>query len=371
MDPTTTFNNSAPFVQISGAQLNLPEYSGKGDDLSFERWFESCVDELRAFGFVNEEQSALLMIRQLRGNARQTFDTFKYDNPNEKIYSLANFKEILKNKFTDDSYDIKLRFKLLNLKQKGDISKYIDDEKNIFGNYSDMMDKDRIFYLMNNMKAPYLNILNKKNPKTYLEAINALIEKGDQINMNAAMGGKRISEDDMEIDNIEVVKPLEHVELNLLSIENGGKTFWVSVKETKQPFKFPLNTSQQSARVFLDNAKLCWNCGSKEHLRRDCKSPDNHRRRNRTYARNEDHQAIGSGKVVPRENRDTSAPTTPPKTLEIFPEVPETADITNDLFFNEDFSSDLDLKYLTATEDELADSNAEEFSRDKVSKKER
>ncbi|PVU87421.1 hypothetical protein BB561_006344 [Smittium simulii] len=109
MGPIQNFNSAAPFDQMSGIQLSLLEYSGKGDELSFKRWFNNCVDKLKAFGF--------------------TYDALKYDNPNMRIFTLAILKETLENRFVDISYDIKLRFRLLNLKQTVDIAKYIEEKK--------------------------------------------------------------------------------------------------------------------------------------------------------------------------------------------------------------------------------------------------
>ncbi|OMJ23904.1 hypothetical protein AYI69_g4829 [Smittium culicis] len=275
--------NSPPFIQISGIYLNLPTYSGKGDEISFPRWYSGCIDELKAFGFQNEEQAVLLLARQLRGNAKQIYNA--YNDENQKITSIEVFKTVLEPKFIDDNYEIKLRYKLLNLKQTGSISKYIENEKDIFGNYKEMKEKDRIFYLMNNMKAPYLKILNKSNPKTYLEAINLIIKKGDLINMNTAMSGQKSNDSDMDIDSVEIccdesTYNCEHhysIGVNLVSVDQRGKTFWVNIKEARTPV--PLNTSHQITRDFLDKSKMCWNCGSKSHLRRDCKASDNHWRR--------------------------------------------------------------------------------------------
>ncbi|PVU94245.1 hypothetical protein BB561_002729 [Smittium simulii] len=375
---TYNFNalTDAPFVQLTGVSLNLPEYSGKGDELSFNRWYDYCVDELKTFGFQNEEQCVLLLIRQLRSNARQTYDAYKMLN-NQQILTLGKFKDILEPKFIDDNYDIKLRYRLLNLKQSGTIAKYIEAEKDIFGNYKDMNDKDRIFYLMNNIKPSYLKILNKRNPKTYLDAINALIERGDQIIMNAALSGKGLSEDSMDLDNIEFQDPRintepeetsDSVELNLISVENGGKTFWVTVKETKKPFKFPLNTSHSATRTFLDNSKLCWNCGSKEHLRRDCKAPNNHRRQEHANKRNEQGQwssgkgqrnlgvADNWGPPTPITLNDNVAPPLDSSSLNV-KEIPLSLNgkETSDKPLKEDSSestSDMDLIYYTASEDE-------------------
>ncbi|PVU87090.1 hypothetical protein BB561_006465 [Smittium simulii] len=213
MEVASNSSNIKPFVQMSGIHLNLP-------------WFGNCVNELKAFGFQNEEQAILLMARQLKGNARQVYDSY-VDSNEGGICQLAHFKELMGPKFIDDNFDIKIRYKLLNLKHNGSIAKYIEDEKNIFGNYSGMEDKDRIFYLMNNMKPAYLKILNKANPKTYIETINILIQKGNQLNMNAAFTGQKRSDEDMDID-IDVIERINNLQ-----------------------------------------ARMCWNCGSKDHLRRD------------------------------------------------------------------------------------------------------
>ncbi|OMJ14518.1 hypothetical protein AYI69_g8570 [Smittium culicis] len=236
-------NKQAPFVQVSGIQLNLQTYSGKGDELSFTRWYEACVEELAAFGFQNEEQAVLLMARQLKGNARQIYDAFKNGNEKGRIENLTTFKNLLEPEFIDDNHDIKLRYNLLNLKQTSSISKYIENEKDLYGNYKGMSDKDRIFYLMNNMKPTYLKILTKSNPKTYLEAISLLIQKGDVINMNAAMTGSKHSDDSMDVDAVEIDDYSSTIGVNLVSIDQRGKTFWVTVKEPKAPV--PLNTSHQ------------------------------------------------------------------------------------------------------------------------------
>ncbi|PVU95608.1 hypothetical protein BB561_001692, partial [Smittium simulii] len=195
-----------PFIQFSSSSINLPFYSGKGDDLSFARWYVASVEELRAFGFQNEEQIILLMARQLKGNARQIYDSYKNENEDFKFTSLETFRAELESKFIDDNFDIKLRYKLLSLKQGENISKYIEEEKNIYGNYKNMYDKDRIFYLMNNMKPSYVNILIIKNPASFADAISLLIHHGDVISMNSNMSkdNNRDSEDDdaMEIDAI-------------------------------------------------------------------------------------------------------------------------------------------------------------------------
>ncbi|OMJ16356.1 Transposon Ty3-I Gag-Pol polyprotein, partial [Smittium culicis] len=88
---------------------------------------------------------------------------------------------------------------------------------------------------MNNMKPTYLKILTKPNPKTYLEAISLLIQKGDVINMNAAMTGSKHSDDSIDVDAFEIDDYYSTIEVNLVSIDQRGKTFWVTVKESKAP----------------------------------------------------------------------------------------------------------------------------------------
>ncbi|OMJ26732.1 hypothetical protein AYI69_g3861 [Smittium culicis] len=113
--------NAPPFIQISDIHLYLPTYSEKGDEISFPRWYSGCIDELKALGFQNEDQAVLLLARQLRGNAKQIYDAYNYEN--QKITSIEVFKPVLEPKFIDDNYEIKLRYRLLNLKQTGSISK--------------------------------------------------------------------------------------------------------------------------------------------------------------------------------------------------------------------------------------------------------
>ncbi|PVU95060.1 hypothetical protein BB561_002077 [Smittium simulii] len=85
-------------------------------------WFNNCVNELKAFGFQNEEQAIFLMARQLRGNVRQFYDS--YCDANEGgMGQLKHFKEVMGPKFIDDNFDIKIKYKPLNLKQSGSIAK--------------------------------------------------------------------------------------------------------------------------------------------------------------------------------------------------------------------------------------------------------
>ncbi|OMJ26427.1 hypothetical protein AYI69_g3991 [Smittium culicis] len=288
-----------PFIQLTSASISIPTYSGKGDDISFSRWYSISIDELKAFGFQNEEQMVLLMARQLKGNAKQVYDTLRDNSGQSSIKSLYEFKNHLESKFIDDNFDIKLRYRLLKLKQSGSISKYIEDEKNIFGNYKGMEEKDRIFYLMNNMKSVYLNILNKKNPSTFNDAINLLIQQGDVMNMNANMSTDAQkplrNDDDMDIDYISIKsKEEEEIGINLVSIDQGGKTFWVTIKEKKQ--LVPLSTGNQVTRNFLESNRMCWNCGSNQHLRRDCKATDSHWRRRTNRNQTDNSKNIDQGK---------------------------------------------------------------------------
>ncbi|OMJ29175.1 hypothetical protein AYI69_g1334 [Smittium culicis] len=273
-----------PFVLLSGMQLNLPSYTGKGDDLSFPRWFNGCRDEMKAFGFQNEEQMSLLLARQLKGNARQAYDALM-EGSNSGFSDLKTFYDTFSVKFVDDNFDMKLRHKLLSLKQSGSISKYIEDEKDLFGSYNGMKDKDRIFYLMHNMKATYVNILNKNNPATYSDAIDLLIQKGDLIAMNANITGVTKNWDEMDIDVVQLSQQ-EELGINLVSIDQGGKTFWVTIKESIG--QIPLSTSNIITRTFMDKNKMCWNCGSRNHLRRDCTSSDTHWRRKPNFKNTQD-----------------------------------------------------------------------------------
>ncbi|PVU98047.1 hypothetical protein BB561_000167 [Smittium simulii] len=135
-----------------------------------------------------------------------------------------------------------------------------------------MQDKDRIFYLMNNMKAVYLNILNNKNPATYGEALDLLIKQGDVLNMNSNMSGANVTDDNMmDIDTLHVHNK-EEESINLVSIDQGGRTFWVTIKEKKI---FPISTSSPVARTFLEKHRMCWNCGAKDYLRKDCPATEN------------------------------------------------------------------------------------------------
>ncbi|PVU89344.1 hypothetical protein BB561_005413 [Smittium simulii] len=231
--------------------------------LSFPRWFNGCKDEQKEFGIQNKEQFVLLLARQLKSNARQVYDSCRDREGILFTKTLSSFKETMGPKFVDCSYDIKLRYNLLNLKQKSSISKYIEQEKDLFGNYESMSEKNRIFYLMNNMKPAYLNILNKQNPSTYMEAIDLLIHKGNVLNMNAELTVAKRNDDNMEIDAVFAEEKLynnQAIGINLINIDNGGKTFWVTVREAKTPI--PLLTSHNSTKNFLENARMCWNCGN-------------------------------------------------------------------------------------------------------------
>ncbi|PVU87823.1 hypothetical protein BB561_006157, partial [Smittium simulii] len=138
---------------VSGIHVNLLDYSGKDNKLSFERWFNYCVNELKTFGFQNKEQSVLLMERQLRKNARQIYNS--YCDTNEERISTPN----------------------------------------------DNMDID----------------------------VNAI-----------------------ETKNMEY-----KIDINLVSVDQGRKSFWLTIKETGKNHKISLNTAHPLTKSFLDIARMC------------------------------------------------------------------------------------------------------------------
>ncbi|OMJ26089.1 hypothetical protein AYI69_g4083 [Smittium culicis] len=72
--------------------------------------------------------------------------------------------------------------------------------------------------------------------------------------MNAAMTGSKHSDDSMDFDAVEIDDYSSTIGVNLVSIDQRGKTFWVTVKEPKAPV--PLNTSHQVTRDFLTKARI-------------------------------------------------------------------------------------------------------------------
>ncbi|PVU91678.1 hypothetical protein BB561_004274 [Smittium simulii] len=252
----------------SGQTLTLPEYYGLGSPISFKSWFNKCIDLFEAFAIRDESRRVANMKLQFRGTAETELSNYIAKDNSTKLTTTKLFYDNLAPLFIDPSYPQVLRRKLQMLKQTGSLAEYISIEANLMGDYKDITDAERIYLFKYGLDNKFVDILNLKNPATFLEAISLISKHGTAIDMRLAQENIQDSMA-MDVDNItinQIVNKKENVNFTLLNDCYAADTFLYSINGTE----VPINVSGRVGRTYLNNNLVCWNCGVPGHRRADC-----------------------------------------------------------------------------------------------------
>ncbi|OMJ28600.1 hypothetical protein AYI69_g1920 [Smittium culicis] len=275
----------------TGQTLVLPEYHGIGSTLSFKSWYSKCMNLFEAFAIKDEVRMVANLKLQLRGTAETSLATYLLNNLNDKLFNTQIFYEKLSPYFIDPSYPQVLRRKLQLLSQTGSLSEYISNEANLIGDFKGISDAERIYLFKYGLDNKFVDILNLKNPETFIEAINLISRHGTALDMRLAQNNiqKSIeSNDAMDIDlNRMQIRDTNNYEtslkFDLLNDSYAPDTFLYSINGVE----VPIHVAGRVGRTYLNNNMVCWNCGLPGHRRANCNKLPIQHNRNGSYSYNQ------------------------------------------------------------------------------------
>ncbi|PVU87327.1 hypothetical protein BB561_006384, partial [Smittium simulii] len=238
----------------TGQVLTLPEYHGIGSPVSFKSWFDKCKSLFDAFAIKEETRKLAHLRLMLKGTAETALSSYLLINPTVVINNTNEFYSKLYPLFIDPSFPQVIRRKLQMLKQTGSLSEYIAAEADLIGDYKDITDNERIYLFKYGLDPKFVDILNLKNPATFLEAITHISKHGNAIDMRFAQNIIHESMD-MDVDNINLnkINITKHTtndnKFILLDDSFAESTFLYNINGTE----VPINVAATSGRSYLNN----------------------------------------------------------------------------------------------------------------------
>ncbi|PVU91958.1 hypothetical protein BB561_004097 [Smittium simulii] len=221
-----------------------------------------------AFAILDLKRQVANLKLQLRGTAETTLESYVIKNSNQDFTSPKDFYDSLAALFIDPSFPQVLRRKLQQLKQVGSLADYISAEANLIGDFKGISDKERIYLFKYGLENRYVNILNLRNPGTFIEAIALISSHGTAIDMRIAQNNVKDSMS-MDIDfvnNIETKKNDNKNEFILIDNSYDINTFLYNIKG----MEIPINVATTSGKSYLNKNLVCWNCGTPGHRLFEC-----------------------------------------------------------------------------------------------------
>ena len=191
------------------------------------------------------------------------------------------------------------RARLANLKQKGHVSAYCNLFLQIVAHIPDKSEADKIFDFKRGLNAALATRVAEKAPKTLEEAMNLCVRLDPFLSSTAPRpwsqqaASSSSSSADMDLNNLEydlyalddaveapesksdallaeMLSKMQAMELRLNSVNQSGAAS-SSIGKHRNKDRVPGLTRDDVVRMLAEGR--CFNCNSKEHMKRDCPQP--------------------------------------------------------------------------------------------------
>ncbi|OMJ27695.1 hypothetical protein AYI69_g2864 [Smittium culicis] len=210
---------------------------------------------------------------QLRGTSETALTSFLLNNPNDQLLNTQIFYGKLYSYFIDPSYPQVLRRKLQLLSQTGSLAEYISNEVNLMGDFKGKNDAERIYLFKYGLDNKFVDILNLKNPETFIDAMNIISRHGTALDMRIAQNHIQKSMENSDAMDIDLNKMSikdnnydQSLKFELLNDSYVPDTFLYSINGAE----VPIHVSGRVGRTYSNNNMVCWNCGLPGHRRANC-----------------------------------------------------------------------------------------------------